>query len=79
MSIEVRDVSKRFGAFQELQQVGLQVETGELVALGPSGSAKTTLPRIIAGPVASGPLALCRHHWGAHGGLWACPELSPPG
>ncbi len=50
MSIEIRNVSKRFGDFQALRNVNLDVESGELVALlGPSGCGKTTLLRIIAG------------------------------
>jgi sulfate transport system ATP-binding protein len=50
MSISIRNVSKRFGDFTALDDVSLEVETGSLVALlGPSGSAKSTLLRIIAG------------------------------
>src|ERR1051326_3663522 len=50
MSIEVRNITKRFGAFTALNDVSLQVKTGELVALlGPSGSGKATRLRIIAG------------------------------
>ncbi|MCG2582776.1 sulfate/molybdate ABC transporter ATP-binding protein [Massilia sp. TS11] len=50
MSIEVRAIDKRFGAFRALDQVSLAFPTGELTALlGPSGCGKTTLLRIIAG------------------------------
>jgi sulfate transport system ATP-binding protein len=50
MSIEVRNLSKRFGATVVCDDLNLDIPAGELVALlGPSGSGKTTLLRIIAG------------------------------
>ncbi|HEY9279563.1 MAG TPA: sulfate ABC transporter ATP-binding protein [Eoetvoesiella sp.] len=50
MSIEVRNINKRFGNFVALNNVSLNFPTGELSALlGPSGCGKTTLLRIIAG------------------------------
>ncbi|MBN8215652.1 MAG: ATP-binding cassette domain-containing protein [Spirochaetes bacterium] len=50
MSLEAFAVTKQFGAQRVLDQVGMRVASGELVALlGPSGSGKTTLLRILAG------------------------------
>jgi iron(III) transport system ATP-binding protein len=48
--LRISNVSKRFGAFQALRDVSLDVEAGEFVCfLGPSGCGKTTLLRAIAG------------------------------
>lgn len=50
MSITISQVSKKFGNFQALDKIDLDVEPGTLVALlGPSGSGKSTLLRAIAG------------------------------
>jgi sulfate transport system ATP-binding protein len=50
MSIEVRNIHKRFGSFTALNDISLDLRGGELTALlGPSGCGKTTLLRIIAG------------------------------
>ena len=50
MSIRIEHVSLRFAAHTALNDISLQVKTGELVALlGPSGCGKTSLLRLIAG------------------------------
>jgi sulfate transport system ATP-binding protein len=50
MSIEVKNIGKRFGEFVALDDVTLSIPSGQLTALlGPSGGGKSTLLRIIAG------------------------------
>ena len=50
MSIEVKNLNKRFGKTVVCDNLNLDIPSGELVALlGPSGSGKTSLLRIIAG------------------------------
>lgn len=50
MSIEINNISKYFGRTKVLNDITLDIPSGQMVALlGPSGSGKTTLLRIIAG------------------------------
>ncbi len=50
MGIAIQNISKHFGDFHALNDINLDIGSGELVALlGPSGCGKTTLLRIIAG------------------------------
>ena len=50
MGIAAHNISKRFGSFVALDDVSLDVGSGQLTALlGPSGGGKSTLLRIIAG------------------------------
>src|SRR5881409_444799 len=50
MSIELKNVSKRFGNVAAVSNVNFSVQEGELLALlGPSGGGKTTVLRMVAG------------------------------
>jgi|HigsolmetaGSP11D_1036233.scaffolds.fasta_scaffold03299_5 ABC-type sugar transport system ATPase subunit len=48
--LELKGISKRFGAFEALSSLDLTVDSGEfMVLVGPSGCGKSTLLRLIAG------------------------------
>lgn len=50
MEVRVQNIRKEFSRFPALNNVSLDIRSGELIALlGPSGSGKTTLLRLIAG------------------------------
>ena len=50
--IEIKNLKKRFGKLQALNNINLKIDQGEyVVILGPTGAGKTTLLKIIAGLV----------------------------
>ena len=63
--LELRDVSKNFGAIQALDKVSFDIEPGQAVGLmGDNGAGKSTLVKIMAGnfPASSGEIRLDGEH-----------------
>ena len=59
--LELRSISKNFGAIQALSEVDLTIDSGEVVGLmGDNGAGKSTLVKVIAGnfPPSSGEMRL---------------------
>lgn len=49
-TISINSLSKRYGSFQALSNVNLELESGRIIGLcGPNGAGKTTLIKILAG------------------------------
>jgi ABC-2 type transport system ATP-binding protein len=62
--LEVKNVSKSFGAIRAVQDVSFTVRKGEILGfLGPNGAGKTTTMRMITGflPPTSGTATVCGH------------------
>ena len=50
MSLNVQDLSKKFGQFQAVESLSFTLQTGEIVGfLGPNGAGKSTTLKMIAG------------------------------
>jgi monosaccharide-transporting ATPase len=53
--LEVRNISKTFGATRALRNVEFSIDAGEVfVVLGQNGSGKSTLVKVLSGAVAAG-------------------------
>lgn len=62
--LEVRNLKKRFGAFEAVKGISFTVSKGEVLGfLGPNGAGKSTTMRMITGflPPTSGTAVICGH------------------
>jgi ABC-2 type transport system ATP-binding protein len=62
MSIQISNLTKKYGSQTVLNNINIEIGAGEIVGfLGPNGAGKTTAMRIIAGvlPYASGSVRVC--------------------
>jgi ABC-2 type transport system ATP-binding protein len=83
--IEVRSLSKRYGAFTAVDGLSFSIQPGEVVGfLGPNGAGKTTTMRMIAGflPPSAGEIRLCgvdvtQNRLAAQSHLGYLPEGAP--
>jgi ABC-2 type transport system ATP-binding protein len=70
LAIDLRNVSKRYGAKLAVRDLALMVPYGELFAfLGPNGAGKTTTIKMIAGLLhpSEGVVEVCGHRMGVNG------------
>lgn len=77
MLLEVRELSKRFGAIAALSDVSFRVREGEVLGLiGPNGAGKTTLLECLAGVLPSDSGSVTPHGIGKH--LFYVPDGIAP-
>ncbi len=83
--IELRDVSKAYGAVQAVKQISLSIQRGEVVGLlGPNGAGKSTTMRMImgflqpdAGTIHVGGIAVANDPLRARAQIGYLPESAP--